>query len=159
MFAGDRVANLLQLLAGKLDQLVALLTVKMIVLRVAVIVLINGPARQIHFPQQPRLDHLGQRPVDGRPADLAMIDNLGQIGEQLVSVEMLMPQRDLLDDDPPLDRHSLSAALQELGEPLERLERDLNRSQREILRHNGPVPCQPLNSKPRMGRNKTRRVE
>ena len=44
MFAGDRVANGGHLVAMKLDQLVALLAVQVVVLRIAVVVLVDGAA-------------------------------------------------------------------------------------------------------------------
>ena len=61
----------MKLIAGEFDQLVALGAVQMIVLRVAVIVFVNGAAAEDHFSQQAGFDHFGQRAVDGRPANFA----------------------------------------------------------------------------------------
>ena len=48
---------------------------------------------------------------------------------------MIVPLEDLVDDDPPLLRNALAAALQEFFEPLSRRQRDLDGSQRKILIH------------------------
>ena len=71
VFAGHGIAQANQLIAGEFDQLVALGALQMIVLRVAVIVFVHGPAAEDHFSQQAGFDHFGQRAVNGRPANLA----------------------------------------------------------------------------------------
>ena len=52
------VTDLLNFVTTKFDQLVALLAVEMIVLWVAVVVLINGTAVEVHFSQKAGLDQL-----------------------------------------------------------------------------------------------------
>ena len=47
MFAGHGLAELKQFIALKLDQFLALFAVKMVVLRITIIVFINGPSIQL----------------------------------------------------------------------------------------------------------------
>ena len=129
VLAGDRVAEVGQLVAVELDQLLAHLAVEVIVLRVAVVVLVDGPAAERHLSQQARFDQLVERAVDGRPTDRAGFRLAGEAGHQLVGVEVVVPLEDMVDQDPPLLRDPLAAALQVLFEPLLRREGDLHFAQ------------------------------
>src|SRR5262245_58396701 len=53
----------------ELDHLAAFLADHVLVLRVAVLVLVIGPAAQLQTPEQAGLDQLAQRAVDRGPAD------------------------------------------------------------------------------------------
>ncbi len=59
--------------------------------------------------------------------------------DQILSVEVIVTLEDFVDDDPPLLRDALAAALQELLEPLLRRQRDFDRSQRKIFGHGQEV--------------------
>ena len=124
-----------QLVAVELDQLVAHLAVQVVVLRVAVVVLVDGPAAERHLPQQAGFDQLVERAVDGRPADLLALVSAGEAVDQLVGVEVVVPLEDEVDQRPPLLRDPLAAALQVLLEPLLRRERDLDFAEGEIVGH------------------------
>ena len=54
---------------------------------------------------------------------------------QLVGVEMVVMAEDLFDDQASLAGHPLATAFEELRETLQRRKVDLNRSEREGLRH------------------------
>ena len=127
----------LDFVAGKLDQLVALRAVQVIVLRVAVVVFVNAPAAERHLPQQAGFDEFGQRPVDRRPADLLRADEFAQLGQQIVGVEMLVPGKHLLDDDPPLLRDPLPFALQIFFQTLHGRQGDFDGPERIIVTHTG----------------------
>jgi len=137
MRSGHGVADLDDLIAVELEQLLALLAVEMIVLRIAVVMLIDSPPVEIHLSQDARIDHLGQRAIDGRPTGFFFTGLTDKHVDQLISVEMLVPLEDLLDDHAPLLRHALAAALQKLLESLERRQRDFDIFQCKI-RHNEP---------------------
>ena len=55
----------------KLKELLAFLTVQVIVLRVAIIVLVDCPACQLKFTSQARVDQFIERAVDGGTTDIA----------------------------------------------------------------------------------------
>ncbi len=57
------------------------------------------------------------------------------MADQILGVEMVVALEDFGQDDAPLLRHPLAAALQKLFEPLERRERYFDRSQRKIVSH------------------------
>jgi hypothetical protein len=131
----DRVAELLQLLALKLDELVADLAVEVVVLRVAVVPLVDAATLEGHRPQQARLDQLGQRAIDGRAADLPALFFLGQHREHVVCVKVVVVAKDQIDQITPLLRGPLAAALQILVKPLLGVESDLYRAERKVPCH------------------------
>ena len=51
------VGDLRDLITAKLDELLALLAVHVVVLRIAVVVLVDGASAQSHAAQQARVDH------------------------------------------------------------------------------------------------------
>jgi len=126
VLAGHGITNLLQLLAVEFDQLVALLAMQVVMLRVAIVMLKDPPAAQIHTPQEPRIDHFTERPVDSWTADLPGTDLVSQISDQVVGIKMLVLPKDLLNDHPPLPRIAHPLTLEILFEPIERLLRDAN---------------------------------
>jgi hypothetical protein len=68
-------------------------------------------ATQIHPPQEAGFDHLGQGPIDGRAADLALAYRAGQVGNQVVGIEVFVLPEDLLDNQAPLPRVAHPLAL------------------------------------------------
>ena len=128
VLAANGVADLGDFFAVELDQLVAPFAVQMIVLGVAVVVLVNVAAGENHVAEQPGFDQLAERTVDGRPADVPVAGFAAEVLNQVFGVEMVVALEDFVDDDPPLLRGPLAAALQELVEPLRRRESDANGS-------------------------------
>ncbi len=59
-------------------------------LRITVVMLVHRPAVKNHFLEEPGIDHLGQRPVDGRPAGPRSSGRLAEVGKQLLGVEVLV---------------------------------------------------------------------
>src|SRR3954452_19891 len=51
VFLGDGIAERLQFFAAELDELIADLTVEVVVLRVTVVVFVDGPAAEGHFAE------------------------------------------------------------------------------------------------------------
>src|SRR5689334_4440363 len=107
----------------------------MIVLRIPVIMLVDRPATQDHLVQQARIHHFGKRPIDSRPTDLASIGIVTQIQQQLICIKMLMPAGNLLDNNSPLLRNSLSLGLQKLLKPLKRRESNFDSTEGKVVRH------------------------
>ena len=136
---GYGVADVRQFFAAEFDQLVAHLAVEMVVLRVAVVVLVNGPAAERHLPQQARFDQLVQRAIDRGPADFLVLVLAGVRVDEFIGIEMVVTLEDEIDQRPPLLRGPLAAALQILLEPLLRRERDLDFAEGEFVGHWGEV--------------------
>lgn len=132
VLTSDGVADFGQLIAMKLDQRVAGLTMQMVVLGIAVVMLIDSPAAEDHFAEQTGIDQLRQGAIDGRPTHTAMFFGVRQVGEQLIGIEVLVALRHLLDDDPSLLSDTLATALQELFETLQRRQGYLNIHQAKI---------------------------
>jgi len=128
----DGVEDLPQVGARELDQRLAPGAVEVIVLRVAVVVLVDGPAAEHHLPQQTGFDELGERPVDRRPARGGAIGGAAQIGEELLGVEVLVAGTDMLDNHPSLPRDPLPPGLEKLLKPLARRQRHVDLAEREI---------------------------
>lgn len=78
---GDGFAQLIQAFAVELEEPAATLAVEMVVPRVAVGMLVDGAAAEIHRAEHPGFDQFAQRAVDGRPADAALGDEFGQMLE------------------------------------------------------------------------------
>ena len=76
------VEDLPEIGARELDQRLAPGAVEVIVLRVAVVVLVDGPAAEHHLPQQPRFDQLRERPVDRWPARGGAVGRAAEISEE-----------------------------------------------------------------------------
>jgi hypothetical protein len=55
MLASNGIAEFLQLVAAKLDELVADLAIEVVVLRITIVVLVHGTATKRHLSQQARL--------------------------------------------------------------------------------------------------------
>ena len=151
VFAGHGLANLFHFVAGELDQLVALLAVQMIVLRVTVIVLVDGPVVEHHLAQQAGIDQLGQGAIDRGAAYALPTHLLAQLLEQLIGVEMLVVAENPFDDDPPLLGDPFATALQEFLEPLERRQADVDGAEGKIMAHERVPSAIPV-SRPPEGR-------
>ena len=114
----------------------------MVVLRVAVIVLVDGAAGEHHLAEQPRLHHLGERPVDRGPAGPGTGRRPPQAGEELLGVEVLVVTGDVIDDRLALPGDPLAAGAQELREPLPRRQRHLDGAERKLRREcHVPASC------------------
>ena len=118
VFAGDGVAERLQFFAAELDELVADLAVKVVVLRVAVVVFVDGPATERHFAEEARFDQFVERAVNGWAADFVAVVATGEAVDQLVRVEVVVTFEDVVDECPALLRDPLAAALQVFLESL-----------------------------------------
>ena len=93
------IAKIGERFAAEFDQLVANLAVQMVMLRITVVVLVNGPAAERHLSQQACFDELFQRAVKRRPADLLSLVSDGERLDQLIGVEMVVPLEDEFDGD------------------------------------------------------------
>lgn len=134
---GDRVAQLFQGVTVKLDEPVADLAVEMIVVGVTVLVFVDAPVAQRHLLEQSGLDQFAESPINGRPADLALRDQVAQMLHKLFDVKMVVMTEDLFDDLLTLPGDSLAATLQELSELLPWRSLDRDGSQRKVIRHAG----------------------
>jgi hypothetical protein len=115
---GDFVAQLEQLVVLELEELVALGAVEMVVLGIAVVMLIDAAAVEHELAEEPRIDKLAQRAIDGRPADVPFLSARRKLLHELVGIEMLVPREDVIDERQPLLRDAHAAALQVFDEPL-----------------------------------------
>ena len=132
---GNCVSDPFDLVAVKLDQLVAHFAVQMVVPRIAVLVLIDATSAESHLANQPGLRQFTQRSIDRWPADLAFGDEVLQMIHQLVGVEVVVMAENLLDDNPTLLRDSLAARLEKLHEPILRWLWRLDGTERVVARH------------------------
>ena len=126
-----------QLLVLEFEQPVALRAVEMVVLGIAVVVLIDGPAVEDELAEQARIDEFAERAIDGRPADVPRVPAGRELLHELVGVEMLVPREDVLDQGQPLLRDAHAAALQILDEPVAGRERNGNVAERSLIGHGG----------------------
>ena len=113
MLPAELVAHLHQFGAGEFQQLVALGAMEMIVLRIAVIVLIDRPAVEREAAEQSGIDKFVERSIDGRPADVVGVARRGQLFHQLVGVKVFVAGKDMIDQGQPLLRDAHPFALQE----------------------------------------------
>lgn len=67
MLAGHCVADSGEFIAGKFDQAMARRAVEVVVLRIAVIVFVDGSSTEHHFFEQASFNHFSQRAVNSRP--------------------------------------------------------------------------------------------
>ncbi len=93
-------------------------TIKVIVSRVAIIVLVNTPPIQFKTPQQPSFNELFQRPVNGWPTDVICIPFARKLIDQLIRIEVLMATKYLLHQEVLLLRFSQSTTKQVLFKSL-----------------------------------------
>lgn len=126
MLVGDLIAKLDELFVLELEQPITLGAVEMIVLRIAVVVFINGAAVEDKFAQESRIDEFRQRAINGRTADMARLPAGRQLLHELIGVEMLVPREDVLDQRQPLLRDPHAATLEEFDEPVAWREGDRN---------------------------------
>ncbi len=107
----------------------ALCTVKVVVLRVAVVVLVNTSTVQLETSQESRIDKFFQSAINGRPRYVVGTPFPWELVHQLVGVEMLVVAEDSFNQETPLFGISLPTALQILFETLNRRHRDGHASQ------------------------------
>jgi len=79
----------------KLDHLLANTADKMLVLRVAVVVLVIGFGPDFQLAQHAGIDEFRQRPIDGCPANVE--PGFFEILAQLIGIEVAMVRKNLLD--------------------------------------------------------------
>lgn len=142
VFSGCGFAEGNQLVALEFDQLVALRAVKMIVLGVAVVVFVHRAAVEGHLAEQARIDHFGQRAINGGAANFfaalrISLLGFGEVVDQLVRVKVFVARGDLLDDDATLLRDALAAALQKLFEAGDGGRSNFDAAESKILGHDG----------------------
>src|SRR5690349_3010437 len=104
VFAGDGVAQGLEFVAREFDELVADLAVEVVVLRIAVVVLVDGPAAERHLAEEPGFDQFVERAVDRGPADFFFVYTAAEAIDQLVGVEMVVTLEDVVDEGATLLR-------------------------------------------------------
>jgi hypothetical protein len=126
VFAPHGVAQALQLVALELDERITHRAVEMVVLRVAVVVLVDGTAAEGHPPKETRFDQFVERAIHGRPAHFVAKLGPREVGDQLVGVEMVVSFKNVVDQRTTLLGDPLAAALEVLREPLLRGTGDLN---------------------------------
>jgi hypothetical protein len=126
VLAAKVVAKLLELFVLELEQLVALGAVEMVVLRVAVVVLIDRTAVEDELAEETRIDELAQRAIDGGPAHVPGLAARGELLDKLIRVEMLVPRKYVIDKGQTLLGDPHAAALKVLDEPIPRRESDGN---------------------------------
>ena len=83
-------------------------------LGIAVVVLVDCAAPQVHPSQQAGVDQLVECAIHRGTADLAPLGLLGQVEDQLLGVEVVVPLKDEIDKNPPLLGDSLALALEKL---------------------------------------------
>lgn len=116
--SGHFVADHQQFVALKLDEFTTACAVQVIVLRVAVIVVVNGAAIELKAIQQPRVDAFAQCAVDRRGADVVVFAASRQTFDEFFSIEVVVLAEDLSDQKLPLSRLPLSSGLEVFGETL-----------------------------------------
>lgn len=114
VLGGHGIAERLQVLVLELDQLFALLTKQVVVLRVPVVMLVDSSAIERHLPQQSRVHQFFQRSVDCRGAGF-LVPLPPQLFDQGVRVEVLVLFVDDFEQCLPLLREAFASALQEFG--------------------------------------------
>ncbi len=129
MLPAHGIAKGLNLVALKFNELATDLAVQVVVLRIAVVVFIDGAAAEVHLSQEARIDQLGECAIDGGPAYFAVARLFRERGQQLVGVEVIVVAEDLLDDHPARLSVALSFGPQILLKPLEWGESDLDRTE------------------------------
>lgn len=108
---------------------------KVVVPGITVVVFIHAAPPERHRPQHPGLNQFAQRAVDGRPADLACRNERAKVVDQLFGVEVIVMAEHHFHDQPALAGQPLAPALQELYESLGGRKLDIDRSERETVRH------------------------
>ncbi len=92
---------------AKFNDLVALLTMQVVVFGITVVVLVNFSVAHIDAPQQPSIDKFVERPIDRRSADLETISL--EFVDQLIRVEMVVLAKDETNQVALLFRETLRA--------------------------------------------------
>jgi hypothetical protein len=98
LLLGNRRADAVKLRAVKLDEPIAVLAVKVVVVWIAVFVFENAACAQREFANQPGFDQLAERSIDRRTAELPRRQQWSQMVKQLVGIEMVVMAENLLDD-------------------------------------------------------------
>ncbi len=115
----------------KLDQLLAFVAMKMVVLRITIIVLIDRASLETHLAKQTGLNHFAQRAIDRWPTDF-LIPTLSELFNKIIRFKMLMPTENLLNQKPTLLRDALPATLEKLHKAIARRRRNFYTAKSEI---------------------------
>jgi hypothetical protein len=118
MFRTHAIDQFSEQIALKLNQAATLGAVQMIMLRIPIIVLIDSAAVELETVQKTRIDEFFERPVNSRLADVILMTLAGKVLNQRVSVKVLVPRENLLDEKSSLLRLAQATALQVLFETL-----------------------------------------
>ena len=81
----------------------------MVVLRITVIVFVNGTIIEAHIPKQTRIDKFTQRTIDRGATDFGRVLFLAyQFGEEILSIKVFVVAEHLLQNGTPLLRDSFA---------------------------------------------------
>jgi len=128
VFLRDGLAKGDELIGLEFNQLLTFLAVKMIVLRIAIIMLVDGSPLQIHLAQQAGFDHFAKRSIDGGAADL-LIGTVSKLFDEIVGFEMFMLSEDGFNNRSTLLSNTFPATLEIFLESLYRRRRYFNASE------------------------------
>ena len=118
MHGRDGGSQLLQLITLELDQAIALFTMQMVVLGITVVVLVDSTPLEVHAPQNPSVDELFKRPINGRSTYAMPVLVTTQLVDQVIRIEVLMTLKDRIEEHLLLLRQPFSTTLQKLGKTL-----------------------------------------
>jgi hypothetical protein len=104
----------------------------MIVLRIAIVVLVDAMSREIDDPQETGVHELTKTPVDGGAAHPPLPRLVGKFHDNVVGFEVLMTSKDRLDQVSLLGSDTFAATLEVLLIPLQGRERNLHVTKRKI---------------------------
>ena len=135
VFLGHSITQFDQFVTLELNQLLATLAIEVIVLWVAIIMFINGSARQLKLAQQSGIHEFVECTVDGGPADVVRLALAREFINEPIGVEVIMLAEDVIDQHTALFCVAHPAALQILFKPFERGERYFNGIERKLLGH------------------------
>jgi hypothetical protein len=132
----------------KLDHLPALVANQVLMLRVAVVMVVDCPRADLDFAQQPRIDELRQSPVNRRPADTAF--DRREVGQKFIGIKVFMLGEDVRHQVPLLVGEPLGCGptQQVFAELLFRRLRNRNRFQRHRKTPRPKIPPATILSTP-----------
>ena len=111
------VADRGHFVAMEFDELIATFAEQMVVLRVTVIVFVNGTIIEAHFTKQTGIDKFAQRTIDRGPTDFGKaLFSASQFGEKIFSIKVFVMAENLLQNGTSLLRNSFAPTSQELFE-------------------------------------------
>jgi hypothetical protein len=128
MFPGNLISNSLKLLTSKLDEPIALLAMQMIVLRIPVVMFVNGTTSKRHLSQEARVHQFTEGAVYGGSTDRPSLSNSIQLVDQVVGIEVLMPAKNMIHQQSSLLRNPFPPTLKKFLKSLLRRQGNLDRA-------------------------------